>query len=54
MTVHIDSVQLLFLSRKRPYVITMLASSSSGLFRDVSKEAWSWHGEILAANSDDS
>lgn len=51
---HVSCAQLLFLLRDRPYRMTVIAIFSSGSHRDALREAWKWHGAIVAANTDGS
>lgn len=53
VTVHINSTQLIFLFQNRAYLLTVLSSATLNFTKDTLKEAWKWHGEILAVNSDE-
>lgn len=50
ITRYVNCAQLFFLFRDRRYLITVIVFSPPGLFRDALREAWMWHGAILAAN----
>lgn len=46
----VSSAQVLFLLQNRSYMITVIIFAPTGSPGKAKREAWKWHGEIVAAN----